>query len=151
MVSRLEQNPLVKALGVQVLRLHERVYEATDGRIGHRILGVPCLLLHTTGAKTGKPRTNGLVYGTDGTHYFVVPSNGGADRAPGWLHNVRKRPDCEIQIGTKRMRVTARVLAKDDPDFPAAWKIVNDVNSDRYDAYQRATSRPIPVVELAPV
>jgi len=27
------------------LRLHERLYKATDGRVGHKMLGVPTLLL----------------------------------------------------------------------------------------------------------
>jgi len=59
--SRIEQIPAVKAIGIQVLHLHQAIYQRSGGRIGHRILGVSCLLLRTTGAKTGAPRTNGLV------------------------------------------------------------------------------------------
>ena len=62
----------------QVLRLHERLYEATDGRVGHRMVGVPTLLLRTTGARSGVTRTNALVYARDGADYLVVASNGGA-------------------------------------------------------------------------
>jgi len=38
----------------------------------------------------------------------------------------------------------------DDPDYARLRKIVNKNNSDRYEAYQKKTSRPIPVVVLKP-
>ena len=79
-------------IGLWLLHLHQAVYEATDGRAGHRLLGVPCLLLGTTGRRTGKRRTSALVYARDGEEYLVVASLGGADRAPAWLHNVRLDP-----------------------------------------------------------
>jgi hypothetical protein len=38
----------------------------------------------------------------------------------------------------------------DDPDYTRLWQIVNKNNSNRYEAYQKKTSRPIPVVVLTP-
>ena len=49
----------------QVLRLHEALYKRTDGRIGHRMIGVPTLLLRTTGRRSGATRTNSLVYASE--------------------------------------------------------------------------------------
>ncbi len=49
--------PWIEKVLPPVLRLHDGVYQKTNGRIGHRILGVPNLLLHTVGAKTGQART----------------------------------------------------------------------------------------------
>jgi F420H(2)-dependent quinone reductase len=43
-----------------LLPVHASIYEYTDGLIGHRVLGVPCLMLRTTGRKTGQTRTNSL-------------------------------------------------------------------------------------------
>lgn len=134
----------------QVLRLHERLYKRTDGRVGHRMLGVPTLLLRTTGRRSGATRTNGLVYARDGDDYLVVPSNGGADRASAWLHNVRANPSVEIQVGRERRKGTARIVEPSDPDYDRLWKIVNDNNRDRYIAYQKQTTRPIPVVAVTP-
>ncbi|MGH3524564.1 MAG: nitroreductase/quinone reductase family protein, partial [Mycobacterium sp.] len=37
-----------------------------------------------------------------------------------------------------------------DPDYARLWQIVNKNNADRYEAYQKKTSRPIPVVVLKP-
>jgi F420H(2)-dependent quinone reductase len=134
----------------RVLRLHEQLYKRTDGRVGHRLIGVPSLLLRTTGRRSGAIRTNGLVYARDGDDYLVVPSNGGADRPPAWLHNLRANPDVEIQIARERQKATAIVVEASDSDYDRLWKIVNDNNHDRYIAYQEQTARPIPVVVLRP-
>jgi len=134
----------------QVLRLHELIYKRTDGRIGHRMIGVPTLLLRTTGRRSGATRTNGLVYARDGDDYLVVASNGGADRHPAWLHNLRAHPDVEIQIGRERRKGTARAIEPSDPEYGRLWKIVNENNNDRYSAYQEQTSRPIPVIAITP-
>ena len=134
----------------QVLRVHEKIYKGTDGRLGHKMIGVPTLLLRTTGRRSGATRTNGLVYARDGESYLVVASNGGADKAPAWLHNLRANPDVGIQVGRERQEATARVVAPGDPDYERLWKIVNEGNKDRYSAYQENTDRPIPVVAISP-
>ena len=134
----------------QVLKVHEAIYRRTGGRIGHKMIGVPTLLLHTIGRRTGAARTNALVYARDGDDYLVVASNGGADKAPGWYFNLRDKPEVEIQVGRSRSAATARVLEPSDPDYSRLWKIVNENNRDRYDSYQKMTSRPIPIVALTP-
>jgi F420H(2)-dependent quinone reductase len=130
------------------LRVHESLYKATDGRIGHRMIGVPTLLLRTTGRRSGLTRTNGLVYARDGEDYVVVASKGGADEHPAWLHNLKANPEVEIQIGRERRRATCRVLDPSDPDYDRLWTIVNENNGDRYTAYQEKTDRPIPLVVI---
>lgn len=138
------------SLTSQVLRVHERIYVATDGRLGHGMIGVPTLLLRSTGRRSGQTRTNALVYASDGDDWLVVASNGGDDRPPGWLHNVRAKPEVEVQVGRERRPATARIVEPSDPDHARLWKIVNENNRDRYTAYQEMTSRPIPVVVLTP-
>jgi len=133
-----------------VLRAHAEVYRRTDGRVGHRLLGVPTLMLRSTGRRSGVVRTNSLVYAPDGSNWLVVASRGGADVAPGWLHNVRAQPEVEVQIERRRQAAIARVVEPDDPDYARMWKAVNDNNGGRYYAYQAKTSRPIPIVELSP-
>jgi deazaflavin-dependent oxidoreductase (nitroreductase family) len=134
----------------QFLKLHERLYKATDGRVGHKMIGVPTLLLRTTGRKSGQTRTNGLVYANDGGAYLVVASNGGADKPPAWLFNLEADGDVEIQIGRRRQKATATALRPGDPDYERLWKVVNENNHDRYTAYQKQTDRPIPVVRVTP-
>jgi deazaflavin-dependent oxidoreductase (nitroreductase family) len=114
------------------------------------MLGVPTLLLRTTGRRSGATRTNGLVYARDSDDYLVVASNGGADRPPAWWHNARAQPDVEIQIGRERRRGTARIIEPSDPSYERVWKLVNAHNRDRYSAYQQKTTRPIPVIAITP-
>jgi deazaflavin-dependent oxidoreductase (nitroreductase family) len=114
------------------------------------MIGVPTLLLRTTGRRSGATRTNGLVYASDGDDYLVVPSNGGADRPPAWLHNLTADPNVEIQIGRQRRGGKARIVEPSDPTYERLWKLVNENNRDRYTAYQQKTSRPIPVVVITP-
>ena len=140
-----------KQVGVQLLRLHDFIYQKTNGLIGHWIPGAPpSLLLRTTGAKTGRPRVNTLSYALDGGNYIIVASNYGGPRSPGWYHNLKAHPAVEINVGTKRFGVTATSVLPDDPDYPRLWKLVNDNNADRYEAYQKQTARPIPIVVLRP-
>ena len=114
------------------------------------MLGVPTLLLRTTGRRSGAVRTNALVYARDGDDYLVVASNGGQPKPPAWLLNLRAKPDVEIQIGRERKRATARVLEPSDPSYERLWKVVNANNRDRYTTYQAQTSRPIPIVAIRP-
>jgi F420H(2)-dependent quinone reductase len=137
-------------LGLGLLHVHQAVYELTDGRLGHRLLGVPCLLLRTTGRRTGRTRTTALVYARDGDDYLVVASLGGAPRAPGWLHNVRARPQVGVQVGKERFPAVASVIEKGDSDYDRLWRIADENNAGRYQRYQERTTRPIPVVRLTP-
>ncbi|MGH3542616.1 MAG: nitroreductase family deazaflavin-dependent oxidoreductase [Mycobacterium sp.] len=138
-------------VGARLLRVHDAIYKGTNGRIGHRIPGAPpSLLLHTTGAKTGTPRTTSLSYARDGDSYLIVASKGGDPRSPGWYHNLKANPDVEINVGPTRFAVTARPVLPDGPDYARLWQIVNKNNAQRYEAYQRRTSRPIPVIVLTP-
>jgi F420H(2)-dependent quinone reductase len=132
------------------LRVHEQLYKRTDGRVGHRMIGVPTLLLRTTGRRSGVIRTNSLVYARDSADYLVVASNGGADRPPAWLHNLRANPEVEIQVARERRKATAMAVEPPNPDYNRLWKIVNDSNHDRYTAYQKQTARAIPVIVLKP-
>ena len=133
-----------------VLRVHHAVYTATDGRIGHRMLGVPTLMLTTTGRRSGQSRTNSLVYARDGGDFLLVASKGGSDSPPAWLLNLTADPHVRVQVGRDRLDGVARVIESSDPDYRRAWKLVNDNNRDRYTAYQQHTSRPIPVVAITP-
>jgi len=114
------------------------------------MIGVPSLLLRTTGRKSGAERTNALIYAMDGPDYVLVASNGGSDNAPGWYFNAREKPQVAIQVGQQKLSGTARILDQGDGDYERLWRLVNDNNHARYDAYQKMTSRPIPLVVVSP-
>ncbi len=141
---------LTDAIQGRFLKLHQRLYERSDGRVGHGMIGVPTLLLRSTGRRSGTPRCNALVYAMDGADYVLVASNGGADRSPGWLFNVREQPEVEVQVARKKSPGTARVLESGDEDYDRLWRLVNEKNHGRYDTYQAGTARPIPLVVVSP-
>jgi deazaflavin-dependent oxidoreductase (nitroreductase family) len=139
----------MSALG-RVLTVHQMLYERSGGRVGHRLLGTPTLLLRTTGRRSGAQRTNALVYLADDGNYVVVASKGGDDHPPAWLLNLAAEPSVEVQLGRERRPATARVLGPDDADYERLWRQVNENNSGRYDGYQAKTERRIPLVVLTP-
>src|SRR6202011_238791 len=115
------------------MRGHDKNYQATYGRIGHRFPGAPpSLLLHTVGAKTGQPRTTSLSYARDGNDYLVVASKGGDPKARGWSLNLKSHPDNETNVGPKRFVVTARPVLPSDPEYARLWEIVNNNNNHNF-------------------
>jgi deazaflavin-dependent oxidoreductase (nitroreductase family) len=153
-LGKIEQSAAVRAIGIRLLKVHQEVYVRSGGRVGHKLFGTRNLILRTVGAKSGKARVNALTYARDGAGddapYVIVASMGGAPKSPGWYHNLRGRPDAEIQVGTRRIPVTARAVLGDDPDRDRLWQLVNRHNDNRYTGYQRHTTRTIPVVVLSP-
>ena len=141
---------LAETINGQVLKLHQQLYVRSDGRVGHKMIGVPTLLLRSKGRRSGRTRTNALVYARDGGDYLLVASNGGADKPPAWLHNVRADPSVEVQVGRERRPASARIVEPGNPDYDRLWRAVNENNRDRYAAYQKMTSRPIPVIAVTP-
>ena len=125
---------------------HTAIYRATRGLVGHHIPGVgPHLLLDHVGAKSGKKRTSPLLYTKDGDDLVIVASKGGHPKNPAWFHNLRANPDTEVQIGSERRRVHARVA--DEDERPRLWnKAVAQYGG--YAGYQKRTGRQIPLVVL---
>jgi len=130
------------------LRLHQFVYEHTDGRIGKSLGSRPMLMLRTTGRRSGKPRVAALLYVRDGEDYVVIASAGGSDVHPGWYFNLADGAPAEIQIGRERIAVTGSEVTGERRD--RLWAEVDRVNKGGYSRYQSNTDREIPVVVLSP-
>jgi deazaflavin-dependent oxidoreductase (nitroreductase family) len=130
-------------------KLHAWVYRH-HGRLGRRFAWVPCLVLTTTGRKSGQSRDSVLVYADDAAGRVVVASNGGADRPPAWLLNVQADPAVHVHVGDEQYDATARVVTAEDADYARLWQLVNSVNGNRYDVYQSKTGRPIAMLVLEP-
>ena len=136
---------------VAALKVHQGIYEHSRGLVGHRLLGMPTLLLRTTGRRSGLTRSNALVYGRDGADYLVCGSNGGHDLPPAWALNMEANPDVEIQVGVRKMKASARVLRPDDPQYDRLFGICNRANRGQFAAYQKKTDRPLPVFAITPI
>ena len=125
-----------------------RVFVATRGRVPARWGGLPALVLVTRGRRTGHERTTMLVTpASRGEELVLVASNGGADRDPDWLLNLRACPDVEVLAGGQRRRMTARLATSEER--AQLWPAV-EARSPAYARYRRATTRDIPLVLLRP-
>ena len=83
---------------IEFVANHIKTYVATNGEDGHMWQGVPCLLLTTTGRKSGSQRRCALIYGMDGTDYIVVASRGGDANHPLWYKNMLDAPTVTLQV-----------------------------------------------------
>jgi deazaflavin-dependent oxidoreductase (nitroreductase family) len=120
-------------------------FRANDGVVGGRYKDMTLLLLHTTGAKSGKERINPLATMADGDDYIIIASKGGAPRHPDWYHNLVANPQIEVEVGSER--------------FPALAQVVNEPERSQLFArmaakhpffaeYAQKAGRIIPVIRL---
>ena len=135
--------PLWRGLTVS----HVGLYRRTGGRLGASLGGVPFLLLHHIGRKSGQRRTTPLVYGELGDALVLVASKGGATKNPIWYLNLVANPDVEVDVGRERRTVRARVAEGEERQ--RAWDAALEVWAG-YDGYQAQTDRKIPVILLEP-
>lgn len=92
-----------------------RVINASGGRLKLNP-AVPMVVLTTRGARSGQPREVPLAYFTDGDDVILIASNYGSGRYPGWCHNLRADPQCELHIGPRGGRFRATETSGADRD-----------------------------------
>ena len=124
---------------------HVRKYLETDGEVGQVWNGVPCLVLWTTGRRSGETRVHPLIYGARGSDVVIVASNGGAPEHPTWYLNLTADPSVEVQVGADRYAGTSRTAK--GPERTELWKLMTGIWPE-YDGYQANTDREIPVVVI---
>jgi deazaflavin-dependent oxidoreductase (nitroreductase family) len=116
-------------------------FRATGGRMSGPMAGRRLLLLTTTGARTGQPRTAVLGYGRVGDRYVVIASNNGAPSAPAWYHNLLANPAAVVEVGAERFEAQARTARPEErAELAAAVPYL--------ESQQQLTDRLIPLVVL---
>ena len=126
--------------------LHTAAYRVSGGLVGHRVPGLPqMLLLDHVGAKSGQKRTTPLAYAVDGDDLVLVASKGGHPKHPAWFHNLKANPDTTVQVGRERRPVHARVAEPEERD--RLWAKADAEWSD-FKTYRRRSPREIPLVVL---
>jgi deazaflavin-dependent oxidoreductase (nitroreductase family) len=121
-------------------------FRANGGEVkGHQFPGSPLLLLHTTGAKSGKEHVNPAAYIMEGDQYVIIASMAGAPKHPDWYYNLLANPTVTVEAGTERFQATAKVV-----DEPERTRLYNKMAAVRpsFTEYQKKTTRVIPVIAL---
>ncbi|ORV84463.1 nitroreductase family deazaflavin-dependent oxidoreductase [Mycolicibacterium iranicum] len=120
-------------------------FRANGGKVGGPFEGGTLLLLHTTGAKSGKSRLSPLAYLMIDGKMIIVGSYAGAPKHPAWVHNLRANPKAYIEIGTEAYDVAVRELPENERNatYPKLIEL-----APVFAEYQAKTTRPIPLFEL---
>jgi deazaflavin-dependent oxidoreductase (nitroreductase family) len=123
-------------------------FHANQGRVSGMFEGMPLLLLHHTGAKSGSSRINPLAYQSDDGRYVIFASKAGAPTNPDWYHNLKAHPNVRIEVGTD----TIDVLAGEATGAERERLFRTQVERvPQFAEYEKQTERVIPVIVLTPV
>jgi deazaflavin-dependent oxidoreductase (nitroreductase family) len=120
-------------------------FRANDGQVGGMFAGWPVLLLTTTGAKSGLPRTHPVVYTVDGDRRVVIASKGGAPHHPHWYLNLVANPEVTVEVPGETYQARAEV--PEGAERERLFRQQADLMPN-FDDYAGKTDREIPVVVL---
>jgi deazaflavin-dependent oxidoreductase (nitroreductase family) len=120
-------------------------FRENHGKLGGPFEGATMLLLHHTGAKSGKERVNPLAYQPLGANFAIFASKGGAPTNPDWYHNLLAHPDTTVEVGSETIPVRARVVASDERQL--IWEKQKQLMPG-FAEYEAKTDRQIPVIVL---
>lgn len=140
------------ALGDRGLRwmgkLNVPVYRLTGGRLMGKVGTAPVLLLTSIGRKSGQERVAPVVYMPDGDRFIVIGTNAGNARPPAWSFNLVANPDATVEVGRRRIPVTARVA--EDEERAELWRRMNEDWYEGFDTYAEKLTREIRLFVLEP-
>ena len=120
-------------------------FRENHGKLGGPFEGGTMLLLHHTGAKSGKERVNPLAYQPLGTNFAIFASKGGAPSNPDWYHNLLAHPSVSVEVGDDTFKVKARVASGSERE--EIWAKQKQLMPGFAD-YESKTARQIPVIVL---
>ena len=122
-------------------------FRANGGKVGGMFEGMPLLLLHNVGAKSGQEYVTPLVYLDDDGRHVIFASKAGAPSNPGWYHNLKAEPAVSIEVGTETLDVVAEEATGEERDRLYATQ---EELQPQFAGYAQKTDRKIPVIVLKP-
>lgn len=120
-------------------------FRANGGEVGGPFTGVPMVIVHHKGARSGIVRHAPLAYLPNGDEVVIFASKGGDPTNPAWYHNLIANPDTVMELGTELVPVRVReaIGAERDELFERQKKAMPP-----FADYEARTSRIIPVLVL---
>ena len=120
-------------------------FRANAGRVGGNFEGAPMVIITTTGAKSGQPRTLPLVYLPDSDRVVIFASKAGAPTNPDWYHNIVANPNLTVEVGSETYDAVAEEITGEERDRLFAAQVAAMPG---FQTYADNTTRLIPVVAL---
>ena len=129
-------------------RVHNRLVSWTNGRPSYLTPRLRCLVLETTGRRSGLARRVALLYMPVGKAFVVLASNFGQECPPTWWLNLKANPDALVFLGGRRIPIHARELAGEERS--SVLTRATEYNK-QWRNYAGTLRRDLPVVRLEPV
>jgi deazaflavin-dependent oxidoreductase (nitroreductase family) len=86
-------------------------FRANQGRVGGPWEGIPLILIHHIGARSGIERVTPVACWPQGEGRFAIwAANGGSPAHPNWYHNLKAHPGITVEVGAQTFTVLAREL-----------------------------------------
>jgi deazaflavin-dependent oxidoreductase (nitroreductase family) len=121
-------------------------FRANRGQVGGPWTGIPLIVVHHIGAKSGVERVTPVGCFPQGDGRFaIVASNGGSPTHPDWVHNLRANPRIDVEVGGETFPVLAEEL--DDAARAQLWPTLV-AQAPQIGQAQARISRQIPVFML---
>jgi len=125
-------------------------FRANDGRVGGPFEGVPMVLVHHRGRKSGRELVNPMMYmaaDDDPATIYVFASKAGAPTNPDWYYNLLAAGDGEAEVGTEKYPVKVTELTGAERDRVYAEQARRYPGFAEYEE-KTAGVRTIPVLAL---
>ncbi len=110
-------------LGVAIFRPTAHHLDRITSRLtGNRssasaiVTGVPAVMLTTTGAKSGEPRTVAVFPIPHPDGVAVIASNFGGLKHPAWYHNLKADPHATVSVAGETWDAVARIAPPGERD-----------------------------------
>ncbi len=127
---------------------HRALLAVSGGRFPKKVLGMQPVELHTTGRRSGQPRSTMLTSPIcEPDRIVLVASKGGHRDHPDWYKNLVAHPDVELTVDGVPRPMRARTASAEEKR--ELWPTITAAYSG-YEGYQRNTDRDIPVVICEP-
>ena len=123
-------------------------FRANNGVVGGPFEGMPVLLFHHVGRKSGEERVNPVAYQKVDTGWAVFASFAGAPTNPAWYYNLKAHPETTIEVGAETLQVVTREATGAERD--AIWEAQKQAAPGFAEYEQKAGGRTIPVLIFEP-
>lgn len=135
----------------RVLRYLDRItLLLSGGRLTLTIIlaGLQVVMVTTTGARTGQPRTQPLALIRDPRapgRFALIASNWGQHRTPSWYYNLRKNPRASCTLDRRTATYVAHEASGEEYD--RFWTCATDAYIG-FQLYQQRAGRRIPILVM---
>ena len=132
-------------------RFDKSILKLTNNRnsLTSLLSGIPVIVLTTTGAKSGLPRTVPLLGVVKNEEIFLIASNWGQAKHPAWYYNLKANPQAHISYKGNEGDYIARDATPAERE--AYWQDAVELYAGYANYKKRIKTRKIPMFILSPI